>query len=127
METMKKVSLRITEKSKARFDAINEKYPNAIQKDIFEYLLSLEDSKVATGAMMVEQKIKQWLFLGIDKEITMHNIRKAEYPLSNYPEGHAKYEKDGKEKALTVGLTTVRKVFALYESEINKHNAALTK
>ena len=110
METMKKVSLRITEKSKARFDAINEEYPNAIQKDIFEYLLSLEDSKVATGAMMVEQKLKQWLILGFNEEITMHKIRTATYP-----------------NGLSAGLPTVRKVFALYESEINKHNAALTK
>jgi len=118
MKDLSRISIRVESQVKERFDSLNSEFPKASQQDIVKYLLSLEDSRQVTSLILLEQRIKQWLFLGYNEEITMHKLRKACETATVV---------DGKLKILTIGLPTVRKVFALYESEINKHNAALTK
>jgi hypothetical protein len=97
-------SIEMTIEDKERYDVLKNEFDcNVLQ--LMQYLMSLEKSKLDKGSSLVENKLKQWLYLGYKKEITTHGLRMADYGTGNI-----------------MGLRTVKPVFDLYKSEIEEFN-----
>ena len=111
---MDKVSARVYKSTKNRFKEISDEF-DCTQAKVFEYLISLESSRIKKGIFIAEQKLKQWLWLGYDKKITVHGLRYADYGFSK--------NRKGELTPRIVSLSTAKSVFELYESEIKEHNS----
>ena len=110
---MDKVSARVYKSTKNRFKEISDEF-DCTQAKVFEYLISLESSRIEKGIFIAEQKLKQWLWLGYDKKITVHGLRYADYGFSENEKGELKPK--------TINQGTAKKVYQLYEAEIKEHN-----
>ena len=111
---MDKVSARVYKSTKNRFKEISDEF-DCTQAKVFEYLISLESSRIEKGIFIAEQKLKQWLWLGYDKKITVHGLRYADYGFSK--------NRKGELTPRIVSLSTAKSVSELYESEIKEHNS----
>ena len=111
---MDKVSARVYKSTKNRFKEISDEF-DCTQAKVFEYLISLESSRIEKGIFIAEQKLKQWLWLGYDKKITVHGLRYADYGFSK--------NRKGELTPRIVSLSTAKSVLELYESEIKEHNS----
>ena len=111
---MERFSARIRKTTKDRFKNLCEEFECTHAK-VFEYLISLESSKIEKGIFIAEQKLKQWLFLGYPKKITVHGLRYADYGFSK--------NRKGELTPRIVSLSTAKNVFELYEAEIQEHNS----
>lgn len=100
-----KLSLSIPSETKERYMQLYKTY-KCTHAEFLSYLLSLENFRTQKGAIVAEKRLKQWLLLGFDEEITSHKLRNA----SDY---------DNK----NVGLRLVLNVMELYEQEIKEHNS----
>ena len=111
---MEKFQARIRKTTKDRFKNLCAEFECTHAK-VFEYLISLESSRIEKGIFIAEQKLKQWLYLGYPKKITTHGLRYAEYVFSK--------NRKGELTPRIVSLSTAKSVFELYEAEIKEHNS----
>jgi len=107
--TTKRFSIEAEKDDYNRYMSLKDEF-ECSHSQLLKYLLSLENSKVAKGGAMVEQKLKQWLLLGYRYEISVHALRYADY-------GTGK----------VVGLATASKICDMYKEEIEEHNSKIPK
>lgn len=111
MAKTKRTTVTFYEGDKARFDELKTLFSDkGTYQDVMRYLVSLENSLFERGTGRVERKLKQWLYLGYEGEITVHKLRTADY------------DRKGEHKEKTIALKTAKDVFEKYRSEIEQHN-----
>jgi hypothetical protein len=113
-EKLSKHSVRVRDNDWNRFTELAELFDSK-QGSVFQYLVSLESSRIGKTAFLVEQKLKQWLFLGYPKTITLHGLRYADYGLTE------------SNKPRIVSRAIAKNVYDLYEKEINDFNKQFDK
>ena len=108
------VSARVKQSTRDRFDELSDEF-GCTKSAVFEYLISLESSRLEKGIFLAEQKLKQWLYLGYNKKITVHGLRYADYGFNENDKGELKPK--------TINQGTAKKIYELYEAEIDEHNS----
>lgn len=111
MESTKRTTVKFYESDLERFkELVNMYSEKGNYQDVMKYLISLENSSFERGTGKVERKLKQWLYLGYEGEITPHKLRMADY------------SGKGQHQEKLIALKTVKDVCEKYKEEIEQHN-----